>query len=148
MNEIKKILVPIDFSKNALKIFKSAVYVAKKFKAELCVVYVVESLDAYSGFAVPHISIAQFQTELHKSAENKMTEFIEGNAPQDVSFKNKVLVGDVVEEIKNYAESEKYDLIIIGTHGYKGLEKSIFGSVAGKVLTTAPCPVLTINPYK
>lgn len=148
MNEIKKILVPIDFSKNAPKILNSAVYVAKKFEAELCVVFVVESLDAFSGFAVPHISIAQFQAELHKSAENKMTEFIEDNAPQGVSFKDKVLVGDVVEEIKNYAENEKCDLIIIGTHGYKGLEKTIFGSVAGKVLKVAPCPVLTINPYK
>jgi nucleotide-binding universal stress UspA family protein len=36
----------------------------------------------------------------------------------------------------------------MGTHGYKGLEKVMFGSVAEKVVKTAPCPVLTINPYK
>jgi nucleotide-binding universal stress UspA family protein len=39
-------------------------------------------------------------------------------------------------------------MIIMGTHGYKGLEKVMFGSVAEKVVKTAPCPVLTINPYK
>jgi nucleotide-binding universal stress UspA family protein len=40
------------------------------------------------------------------------------------------------------------DLIIMGTHGYKGLEKVMFGSVAEKVVRSSPCAVLTINPYK
>lgn len=148
MNEITKILVPIDFSKNAPKILKSAVYVAKKFDAELRIVYVVESLDAYAGFAVPHISLTKLEEELRIGAENKMTDFIEENTPQGIAYKDKVLVGDVAEEIKNYADNEQCDLIIIGTHGYKGLEKTLFGSVAEKVLKVAPCPVLTINPYK
>ena len=60
----------------------------------------------------------------------------------------KVLSGDVAEEIINYTESQGIDMIIMGTHGYKGLEKVLFGSVAEKVVKTAPCPVLTINPYK
>jgi nucleotide-binding universal stress UspA family protein len=40
------------------------------------------------------------------------------------------------------------DLVIMGTHGYKGLEQAIFGSVARKVVKNSPVPVLTINPYK
>jgi nucleotide-binding universal stress UspA family protein len=39
-------------------------------------------------------------------------------------------------------------MIVIGTHGFKGLEKVLFGSVAEKVTKTAPCPVVTINPYQ
>lgn len=148
MDKITKILVPVDFSKNAPKILNSAAYVAEKFAAELCIVYVVESLNAYTGFAIPHISLTKFEEELRKSAENKMAEFIEENTPEGVAHKNKVLTGDVAEEIKNYADNEKCDLIIIGTHGYKGLEKTLFGSIAEKVLKVAPCPVLTINPYK
>ena len=44
------------------------------------------------------------------------------------------------------AKKEGVDLIIMGTHGRKGLERAIFGSVCDKVVRTAPCPVLTINP--
>ena len=60
----------------------------------------------------------------------------------------KVLVGDVAEEIIRHAEETSMDLIVMGTHGYKGIEKVMFGSVAEKVVRSSPCPVLTINPYK
>ena len=45
-------------------------------------------------------------------------------------------------------ESEAIDLVVMGTHGYKGLEHAIFGSVAEKVVKNSAVPVLTINPYK
>ena len=56
--------------------------------------------------------------------------------------------GGVIYNIDYYAENEGIDLIVMGTHGYKGFEKILFGSVAGKVVKSAPCPVLIINPYK
>jgi len=56
-------------------------------------------------------------------------------------------MGDVAEQIVEFAATNKGDLIVMGTHGYKGLEKIMFGSVADKVVRSAPCPVLTINPY-
>jgi len=60
----------------------------------------------------------------------------------------RVLLGDIAEEILNYAESEKMDLIIIGTHGRKGLERVYFGSIAERVIKMSPTPVLSINPYR
>lgn len=60
----------------------------------------------------------------------------------------KVLSGDVAEEILKYAAKKQVQLIIMGTHGYKGLERIMFGSVADKVVKTACCPVMTINPYR
>jgi nucleotide-binding universal stress UspA family protein len=54
----------------------------------------------------------------------------------------------VVEEINRFAAEQKADMIVMGTHGYKGLDKILFGSVAEKIVKTAPCPVLTINPYR
>ncbi len=59
-----------------------------------------------------------------------------------------VAVGDVAEEIIKHAEKSGTDMIIIGTHGRKGLEKIMFGSVALGVAKGAYCPVLTVNPYK
>ena len=54
---------------------------------------------------------------------------------------------DVGEKIVEYATEIEADLIVMGTHGYKGLEKIMFGSVADKVVRAANCPVMTINPY-
>ncbi len=59
-----------------------------------------------------------------------------------------VVSGDPAEEIMRYAETEGVDLIVMGTHGRKGLERIIFGSVAEQVVKNAPVPVLVVNPYK
>ncbi|MCK9294597.1 MAG: universal stress protein, partial [Desulfobulbaceae bacterium] len=58
----------------------------------------------------------------------------------------KVVIGDTVDTILDEAKS--YDTIIIGTHGYRGLEKILMGSVAERVVKNSPCPVLVYNPYK
>jgi len=59
-----------------------------------------------------------------------------------------VVQGDPAEEILKYVESEKVDLVIMGTHGRKGLDRILFGSVANEVVKRSPAPVLTINPYR
>jgi nucleotide-binding universal stress UspA family protein len=72
----------------------------------------------------------------------KMASFLEENRDQiPVSFESTTLFGDAAEKIISYAEKENFDLIIIGTHGHKGLEKMLFGSVAEKVIKLSPCPV-------
>ena len=82
----------------------------------------------------------------HKHAEKKLQEFVGEHFRTD-SPKMQVLLGDPAEEILKYAQSEGIDLIIIGTHGRKGLEHIIFGSVAERVVKKSPVPVLTVNPY-
>lgn len=148
MNAITKVLVPVDFSDNASKILKDAVTIAAKFGAALHVIYVVQSFDDYSGFFVPHMPIAKFEEEMLQGAEKKMDQFLEENLPAGTPRTAKVLVGDVAEVIIDFAADEGMGLIIMGTHGYKGLERILFGSVAEKIVKNAPCPVLTINPYK
>ncbi len=147
MKEIKKILVPVDFSENSQKILRTAAEFAGKFRARLAVVFVVQSFDDYSGFFVPHMPIAQFEEEMVASARERMKSFLAETLP-GVEASTAILSGDVVDEINRHAEQEDADLIIMGTHGYKGLEKILFGSVAERIVKTAPCPVLTINPYR
>jgi len=144
MEEIKKMLVPVDFSDNSKKILDAAVGLAGKCGASISVVFVVQSFDDYSGFFVPHMPIAKFEEEMVQGAEAKMENFLEGYDGVNA----KILSGDVAGEIIRYAEEQGMDMIVMGTHGYKGLEKVMFGSVADKVVKTAPCPVLTINPYR
>ena len=148
MNEIKKILVPVDFSENSQKILRTAIEFAARFKAEVAIVFVVQSFDDYSGFFVPHMPIIQLEEEMVKSAGEKMKSFVAETLNGSVPHTTEILSGDVVEEINRFAAKEKADLIVMGTHGYKGLDKILFGSVAEKIVKTAPCPVLTINPYR
>ncbi len=56
--------------------------------------------------------------------------------------------GDPAEEILKYIAAQKVDLVIMGTHGRKGLDRILFGSVATQVVQKSPAPVLTINPYR
>jgi len=148
LDKVKKILVPVDFSDNSRKVFKSAANVAERFGAELLCLFVVQSFEDYSGFFVPHMPIVQFQEEMQDSAEKKMSEFLAENTPGGLSGRGRVLVGDVGEEIVAFAAKEKIDMIVMGTHGYKGIERVLFGSVAEQVVKTAPCPVLTVNPCR
>ncbi|HEX9715829.1 MAG TPA: universal stress protein [Desulfurivibrionaceae bacterium] len=148
MNEIKKILVPVDFSENSQKILRTAVDFAARFKAEVMIVFVVQSFDDYSGFFVPHMPIIQLEEEMVKSATEKMKSFTAETLNGSVPHSTAILSGDVVEEINRFAGEAKADMIVMGTHGYKGLDKILFGSVAEKIVKTAPCPVLTINPYR
>lgn len=149
LNDVKKILVPVDFSDNSQKVFGAAVNVAHTFGADLVCLYVVQSFyEDYDGFFTPQMPVLQFHEELQASAEKRMVQFLEENLPQGLVGSSVVLVGDVGEEIVAYAAAEKFGLIIMGTHGFKGLDRVLFGSVAAKVVKTAPCPVLTVNPWR
>jgi nucleotide-binding universal stress UspA family protein len=148
MSQVKKILVPIDFSENSKKILRHAVAEAEKSDATIMVAYVVEGLDKYSALSVPHISFEELGKDLMKSAENKMERFLYENLDESFPHESKVLYGEIPEQLTSLAKSEGIDMIVIGTHGFKGLEKVLFGSVAEKVTKTAPCPVVTINPYQ
>jgi len=153
MQAIQSILTPIDFSENVGKIVKAAAYVAGTFKAELHLVFVAQTFEDYSGFFVPPINLPNLEEELYASAQQQMETYVEENrvmfaeaGVQHVT--GKVLSGDIAEEILTYAAKKKVQLIIMGTHGYKGLERIMFGSVADKVVKTSCCPVMTINPYR
>ncbi len=146
MEDVRKILVPVDFSENSQKILLEAQLLAERLQAKIAVVFVVQSIADYSGFFVPHMPISQFEDDLFKGAEGKMKSFMAENVTS--AAESVVLAGDVAEEIISYAAGNDVGMIVMGTHGYKGLEKILFGSVAEQVVKNSPCPVLTINPYK
>ncbi len=153
MQEIKVVVTPVDFSDNARMIADSAAYVAGKFGAELHLVFVAQNFEDYSGFFVPPVNLPNLTKDLLESAQQKMEEFAESCREKAAAagvpaLRSRVLTGDVAEEILNYAKEVRGNLIVMGTHGYKGLERIMFGSVADQVVKTACCPVLTINPYR
>ncbi len=152
MNAVKTVVTPIDFSDNAGVVVESAAYMAGKFGASLHVIFIVQNFEDYSGFFVPQMNVPNIEHELFIGAQEQMGTFCREHNTcfEEAGVGNviqKVLVGDVGEKIVEYAEEVGGDLIVMGTHGYKGLERIMFGSVADKVVKSAVCPVMTINPY-
>ncbi len=152
IGKITTVVTPIDFSENAQLIADSAAYVAASFKASLTLIFVVQNLEDYSGFFVPQMNLPELEHDLLANAQDKMSQFCDDNQAAYkelgmMALDSKVLVGDVAEQIVDYAAGREGCLIVMGTHGYKGLERIMFGSVANKVIKIAPCPVMSINPY-
>ena len=152
IGQVKTVITPIDFSDNSTLIAEYAAYLAGSFKASLVFIFVVQKFEDYSGFFVPQMNVPDFEQDLFRQAEEKMSAFCEKmgdyakeQGATDVS--GKVVVGDVAEQIVSYSDGQEYGIVAMGTHGYKGLEKIMFGSVADKVVKSASCPVMTINPY-
>jgi len=146
MQAFKEILFPVDLSEVSPKVVPYVREMAEKFDAEVHLLFVARILQHFTSIYVPHPSIHKFEEELVKGAEKKLQEFT-AEYFKDVPCKARVILGDAAQEVLNYVQSEGIDLVIMGTHGRKGLEHIIFGSVAERVVKQSPVPVLTVNPY-
>lgn len=143
--EIKKILFPVDFTSASAKIVPYVKEMTKKFGGSVDLVHVVRGSEEFAGFEMGAAWYTALEKDLLAGAEKAMDRFVEDNFEgQEVS--TKVIVGNVVDEIIDYSQKNGVDMIIIGTHGRKGLEKMMFGSVAEGVVKRSACPVLTIRP--
>ncbi|MFW6005688.1 MAG: universal stress protein, partial [Desulfonatronovibrionaceae bacterium] len=133
MARIENIMCAVDFSDMSAKVASYTQELAKSLNASVKVVYVAPSLSQYVGFHVPPTSIESFVGEIVTGAEKTMDSFIEENFSQ-IQEEGKVLSGYAAEEVINYAEQENIDLIVMGTHGRKGIDRVLFGSVAEKIV--------------
>ena len=145
MKEIKKILCAVDLSEHSAAVAEYATMLAKGLGASIIVVYTAPSLSQYVGFHVPPNTIENFVGEIVSGAEKSMESFVAENFA-GVTATGKVLIGYAAEEILTRANDEGADLIVMGTHGRKGIDRILFGSVAEKVVKNADMPVLTVRP--
>jgi nucleotide-binding universal stress UspA family protein len=148
MKEFKKILFPVDLSEASPKLVPYVTTMAEKFGAEIHLLFVARVFAYFSGIYVPHPSINKFEDEIVEGAKKRLKEFTEEYFSDFPKTRAEVVPGDISEEILKYTGSKGIDLLILGTHGRKGLEKVVFGSVAERVAKTSPVPVLLVNPYK
>lgn len=148
MLEIKKILFPVDLTENSSKILPYVLSISEKYNSLVYLLHVVQDLNKWGKLYVPHPSMDIFQKEANEAAEKAMDTVCENQLQSCSNFQKKVVSGDAADEILKVLESEDIDLLIMGTHGRKGLEHVIFGSVAEKVVKKSAVPVLTINPDK
>lgn len=146
--DIRKILVPVDFSETSDHATEHAAWLAARTQAELFLVHVVPQNHYYFETPEPFILPAE-EEEIRKATEEKLRivsrELFE---KYNVVSRNRVLHGKISSELIDFATSENVDLIMMGTHGAKGLEEILIGSNAQHVVSLAPCPVITFQKEK
>ena len=147
MVKADKILFPCDFSRNSSKILPYVLSIAEKYNSQVYILY-VDELHEWGGHFIPHPSIETLQKEALKAAEKAMDKICEEQLQSCPNFQRKIVSGEPATEILKLIESEDIDMVVMGTHGRKGMEHAIFGSVAENVVKKSPVPVLVVNPYK
>jgi nucleotide-binding universal stress UspA family protein len=143
--KIEKILVPTDYSETAGNALSQAIYMAKLNKAIIKLIHIVAPVYATTPNSLASMTDTLYVTMVNEANEElkKIAAKIEETDAIGVEFE--VKVGNVSDEICEMAEKEKFDLIIMGTHGTSGVKEFFAGSNAYKVVNQAECPVLTIQ---
>jgi nucleotide-binding universal stress UspA family protein len=148
MLKIEKILFPSELREYSLKTLPFVLSMSEKFNSTIYLLHVIEDISKWGGFYIPHISLDLYQEEAMEAAEKFMDQVCNQQMQGCPNFQRRILSGDPAAEILKTIESENIDLVVMGTHGYKGLEHAIFGSTAEKVVKKSPVPVMVVNPYK
>ena len=148
MLQIKKLLFPVDLSAVSSTIASSVIALGEKFDAEIHLVHVAVTMEEIAGAYGPDMILPDIEDEVVQTAERELEKFEQQFFAGYPDKKRAVLKGDPVDKIIAYIRAEKIDLVVMGTHGRKGIDKIIFGSVADRMVKNSPVPVMTINPYR
>lgn len=145
MIPFRKILVPTDFSKHSSAAMDAAADLSRRYEAAVTLAYVFEPVT----YALPEGHVMQSPPqldEMRSAFEERLAQAkIEAETAGALRVQSKLLTGPVANEISDFAEKGEFDLIVMGTHGRTGLRHLVLGSVAEKVVRTAPCAVLTVR---
>ena len=146
MIRIRRILHPSDFSRASGAAFAKSVEMAKANRTELLVVHVLAPAVplAGDGYISPKV-YEDLEASSRAWGQKRLNALLAKARKAGVRAKGVLLDGIPHEQIGRTAKSKKAGLIVIGTHGRTGLAKFFLGSVAGRVVSTAPCPVLTVR---
>ena len=143
--DIKSILFPTDFSEGSAQALQYAVDMSKRYGAKLYVIHVIYDIAKATGWYVPHVSMDEMYKDIQEGAKKELERFGVEELSGVKNVERRVITGVPHEEIINFVSANKIDLVIMGTHGRKGIDKILFGSTAAQVVRHAPCPVLTVR---
>jgi len=142
----KKVLFCTDFSENADYAFNFAYGIAKRDEGLLYILHVIpyDSNQAYAESFITMEDMEKIKKAVEEDVANNYKERYEKKIENGIAYEFITKSGREDEEIMGFAQKEKVDLIVIGTHGRTGIERVFFGSVAEKVLRHSPFPVFII----
>jgi len=143
---LKNILVATDFGEASDAALSYGRDLARTYGATLHVLHVAENLVARYANVEALAILPQLQTDIDEAARKRMAELVTDEDRTMLHAKSVVLGAfGTAEAIVEYAKEYNVDVIVMGTHGRAGFDHLLMGSVAERVVRTAPCPVLTVR---
>jgi nucleotide-binding universal stress UspA family protein len=142
----RRILHPTDFSTASAAAFAKAIETAKAGRGELLLVHVMNPVMPVpgDGYISPKV-YDEIAASTKAWGQKQLAKRLAKAKAAGVRAKGFLLEGVPHEQIVRIAKSRRADLVVMGTHGRSGLAKLFLGSVAGRVVAAAPCPVLTVR---
>ena len=143
MNRVEHILVAVDFADSSQEVIETAIFLAKTFRAALTLTHTCEvPAYAYPGMAfVPMDLLTPVEDAAKEALANALAE-VNKSVPE---AKGMLRRGLAASETLALINEVKPDLVIVGTHGRKGVVHAFLGSVAEKIVRLSPVPVLTVR---
>lgn len=145
MIEIKSILFPTDFSECSSQALLYAVDIAKRYGSKVYILHVVYDISKVVDQYVSPIAIEEMYKDIIQRAKEEIEKFSYDELTSLTDIERIVITGIPHEEIINFVNKHTIDLIVMGTHGRKGIDRILFGSTAANVVRFVPCPVLTVR---
>jgi nucleotide-binding universal stress UspA family protein len=155
----KKILVPVDFSRLSKEALRVGLEIGELRNIDVTPLHVAKEPEEHiphrvygeemvpilgEGVVGPQIPFSKTLDGIRMDLEQRLN-FILKDLSANPKIKPLVFFGEPIKEILHLAESEGFDLIVMGTHGREGLNRFLLGSVAEQVIRRAPCPVFVIR---
>lgn len=146
MKRIRRVLYASDFSAASRRALTTAIAIANALDATLTIVYVMAPLVA----TVPEqyldaVTLDQLNKQARQWSARQLNRLADTARRAGVRARTLLREGDPVDQIVRASRSARADLIVVGTHGRRGLPKFFLGSVAERVVAMAPCPVVTVR---
>jgi nucleotide-binding universal stress UspA family protein len=146
MPEMKHILCPVDFSEFSVRAYRHALSLAEHYRAKLVVQHIVEVWRHPSAsFAATALLYNEYCQSLCGYGMEQLEKFVKNHAHNEVQPELVVQEGTAPDSILSFADAQKSDLIVMGTHGLRGFDRLMLGSATDRVMRSAPCPVLAVR---
>jgi len=146
MKRFRRILHASDFSRASSPAFRRAIDLARADRAALTIVHVYTPFIPLMGesYALPP-AYDMMLADVRAAAQRQLDRLVTKAKRAGARAKGLLLEGVPYDRIVRAARSTRADLVVLGTHGRTGLGRVLLGSVASRVITLAPCPVLTVR---
>ena len=145
MSTFRRILMATDFSEASLAAWDRALLLAADNGADLFVVHAYDPPNTFhtGGIAPGHYE--EWDQAVRTAANEKLDLLVAQARKAGIRAHRSVEAGNADEAVTKAAKDLEADLIVMGTHGRRGVSRMLLGSVAARVVATAPCPVLTVR---
>lgn len=143
MSVFRRIVVPVDFNVSSRKALDLAVELATMHDAQLTVMHTIElPVYAYMNQEFPALDLL---TPIHEAASAELSRMISGVRQRLPGARGDLRRGTPSDEILAVIDETRADLVVMGTHGHRGVAHVLLGSVAERVVRLSPVPVLTVR---